>query len=451
MKALTRFFVTIMQKYLPDAFLFAVILTFIAFGAAWIFTDKGLIDIVNAWGNGLWGLLAFAMQMILIVVTGHVMAISKPMKKLLAAIASIPQTAAGAGMVCALVAGICSWINWGFGLIMAALLARELARRVKGLDYGYVVAAGYAGFVVWHAGLSGSIPLAVATKGHLVEKLVAATEQYQGTAGIIPTTDTIFATPNLIISALMIISLPIVFKLMCPEGKDVVSVDSALLVDPEEPAEPTEKTLAEKMEYSRIITAVLGIMGVVYLVRYFYLNGIMNLSLNIVIFVFMWLGIILHGTPIAYIRAVSEAIKGAGGIAVQFPLYGGIQGILISTGLAGMIAQWFISISTEITFPLFTFVAGGIINFFVPSGGGQWVVQGPINIPAGIELGVSSAKVAMSIAYGDQWTNMIQPFWALPLLGIAKLGAKDIMGYCVMVLIVTGVIMGAGLLLLPGW
>ena len=441
MKALTRFFVAIMQKYLPDAFLFAVILTFIAFGAAWILTDKGFIDIVNAWGNGLWGLLAFAMQMSLIVVTGHVMAVSKPMRKLLAAIASVAQSPAGAGMICSLVAGICSWINWGFGLIVAALLARELARRVKGLDYGYVVAAGYAGFVVWPAGLSGSIPLAVATKGHLVEKLT----------GIIPTTQTIFATPNLIISLLMIISLPIVFKLMCPDSKDAVVVDPALLVDPEEVKEPVEKTLAEKVEYSRTITGILGLMGVIYLVRYFYLNGIMNLSLNIVIFVFMWLGIILHGTPITYMRAVNEAIKGVGGIAVQFPLYGGIQGILISTGLAAMIAQWFISISTEVTFPFFTFIAGGIINFFVPSGGGQWVVQGPINIPAGIEIGVSSAKVAMSIAYGDQWTNMIQPFWALPLLGIAKLGAKDIMGYCVMVLIVTGVIMGAGLLLLPGW
>ena len=441
MKALTRFFVNIMQKYLPDAFLFAVILTFIAFGAAWIFTDKGFIDITNAWGNGLWGLLAFAMQMILIVVTGHVMAVSKPMKKVLDAIASIPKTPAGAGMICAFVAGICSWINWGFGLIMAALLARELARRVKNLDYGYVVAAGYAGFVVWHAGISGSIPLAIATKGHLVEKLT----------GIIPTTETIFATPNLIISGLMIISLPIVFKLMCPEGNDVKGVDPALLLEEEEPKEPEQKTFAEKLEYSRIISAILGFMGVVYLVRYFYLNGIMNLSLNIVIFVFMWLGIILHGTPISFVRAVTEAIKGAGGIAVQFPLYGGIQGILITTGLAGIIAQWFISISTEFTFPFFTFIAGGVINIFVPSGGGQWVVQGPINIPAGIELGVSSAKVAMSIAYGDQWTNMIQPFWALPLLGIAKLGAKDIMGYCVMVLIVTGVIMGAGLLLIPGW
>jgi short-chain fatty acids transporter len=148
---------------------------------------------------------------------------------------------------------------------------------------------------------------------------------------------------------------------------------------------------------------------------------------------------------------VNEAIKGAGGIAVQFPLYGGIQGILIGTGLAGIIAKWFIAISTEFTYPFFTFIAGGVINMFVPSGGGQWVVQGPINIPAAIELGVSPAKVAMAIAYGDQWTNMIQPFWALPLLGIAKLGTKDIMGYCTMVLLVSGVIMSAGLLFLPGW
>jgi short-chain fatty acids transporter len=439
MKMLVRFFVSIMQKYLPDAFLFAVLLSFIAFLAALGLTDKGPMEILTAWGNGLWGILAFTMQMIMIVVTGHTMAISKPMKNLLASLASIPKTPAGAGMLCAFVAGICSWINWGFGLIVAALLARELARRVKDLDYGYVVAAGYGGFIVWHGGLSGSIPLAVAPAGHLVEKLT----------GIIPTTETIFHPANLIISGAMILSLPITFKLICPSGKDVHVATPEALVDPEEIPEPAVKTPAERLEYSRLITLILGLMGVIYLVRYFYQNGAMNLSLNIVIFVFMWAGIILHGTPIAYVRAVNEAIKGAGGIATQFPLYGGIQGILIGTGLAGIIAKWFITFSTETTFPFFTFIAGGVINMFVPSGGGQWVVQGPINIPAAMELGVNPAKVAMSIAYGDQWTNMVQPFWALPLLGIAKLGARDIMGYCVMVLIVTGVIMGLGLLTIP--
>ncbi|MDL2209545.1 short-chain fatty acid transporter [Desulfovibrio sp. OttesenSCG-928-O18] len=441
MKALVRFFVVLLQRYLPDAFLFAVILTFIAFLAAWGITDKSFMQVVTGWGNGLWGILGFAMQMTLIVVTGHAMASSKPIKSFLDALASIPKDNVSAAMLCAFVSGIANWINWGFGLIIAALFARAIARKLKNVDYGFLVAAGYGGFVVWHAGLSGSIPLAVATKGHIVEKLV----------GIIPTTDTLFSAPNLIISAAIICTVPFLFKFIAPADNEIRTVDPALLEEAEEIPEPKDKTPAQRLEYSRLVTWTLGAMGLIYLGNYFYKNGALNLSLNIVIMCFMWAGILLHGTPIAYMRAVQEAIKGAAGIAVQFPLYGGIQGIMISTGLAGIIANGFISISTEFTFPLFTFIAGGVINFFVPSGGGQWVVQGPINIPAGIALGVSPAKVAMSISYGDMWTNMIQPFWALPLLGIAKLGAKDIMGYCVMVLLWVGIVVGLGLLFLPGW
>jgi len=441
MKPLVRFCVLVMQRYLPDAFLFAVILTFIAFLAAWGITEKSFMQIIVGWGNGLWGILGFAMQMTLIVVTGHAMASSKPIKSILNTLASIPKDGPSAAMLCAFIAGVANWINWGFGLIIAALFARAVARRLPRVDYGYLVAAGYAGFIIWHAGLSGSIPLAIATKGHIVENLI----------GIIPTTDTIFSAPNLIISGFIICTVPLLFKFIAPEDHEIRTVDPALLEDPEEIQEPVNKTPAQMVEYSRLVTWTIGIMGVAYLGNYFYQNGVLNLSLNIVIMCFMWAGLLLHGTPISYMRAVQEAIQGAAGIAVQFPLYGGIQGIMISSGLAGIIATWFMSFSTEFTFPLFTFIAGGIINVFVPSGGGQWIVQGPINIPAAVELGVSPAKVAMSIAYGDMWTNMIQPFWALPLLGIAKLGAKDIMGYCVMVLLWSGLVIGLGLLFLPGW
>ena len=334
--------------------------------------------------------------------------------------------------------GVASFFNWGFGLVVGALLARELAKKVKNMDYALVVAAGYSGFVIWHGGISGSIPLAVASKGHLVEKLT----------GIIPTTATIFSSWNLIITWTIIITLPILFKLMTPSDSEVKVVDPALLVEPEEEKPPVNHTLATWLENSVAINMLFGLMGVLYLGDYFFKNGFGNLSLNIVIMVFFIAGVILHMTPINYVRAVDQAIKGAGGIALQFPLYGGIQGIMVSSGLAGIIANWFISFSTAYTFPLFTFFAGGVINMFVPSGGGQWIVQGPINIPAGIALGVDPAKVVMGIAYGDQWTNMIQPFWALPLLGIAKLGVRDIMGYCCMTLIWSGIIMSAGLLLL---
>ncbi len=436
MKAVVRFFVAFMQRYLPDAFLFAVILTFIAFAGAWALTGKTFMELIRFWGNGLWGILGFAMQMILIVVTGHTMASSGPVKRLLSSLASIPKDSAGAAMLCCFITGLASFLNWGFGLVVAALLARELARKVPRMDYSYVVAAGYGGFVIWHGGISGSIPLAVATKGHLVEKLT----------GIIPTTQTIFSVQNLIITFFIIFTLPFIMKLISPTDSETKVVDPELLVEPEEPKEPENKTFAQRLEYSRIITWVFGAMGVIFLGDYFIKNGFLNLSLNIVICLFMWAGIILHGTPISYIRAVNEAIKGCAGIAVQFPLYGGIQGLMVSSGLAAIIAKWFISFSTVDTFALFTFLAGGVINIFVPSGGGQWVVQGPINMPAAIELGVSPAKVAMSIAYGDQWTNMIQPFWALPLLGIAKLGAKDIMGYCVIVLFWSGIVIGTGLL-----
>ena len=368
--AMSRFFVAIVQRYLPDAYLFAVILTFIAFAAALALTGKGFMDLIIMWGNGLYGILAFAMQMILILVTGHALASSKPIKKFLTSLASIPTNGGQAAMMNCFAVGVASFFNWGFGLVVGALLARELAKKVKNMDYAFVVAAGYSGFVIWHGGISGSIPLAVATKGHLVEKLT----------GIIPTTATIFSSWNLIITWTIIITLPILFKLMTPPDSEVRAIDPALLVDAEPPAEPKEKTLATMLENSVIINMAFGAMGVLYLGNYFMKNGMGNLSLNIVIMVF--------------------------------------------------------------------FIAGGVINFFVPSGGGQWIVQGPINIPAGLALGVDPAKVAMSISYGDQWTNMIQPFWALPLLGIAQLGVRDIMGYCCMTLIWSGIIMGAGLLLL---
>jgi short-chain fatty acids transporter len=435
---MSRFFVALVQKYLPDAYLFAIILTFISFIGALALTGKSFMAIIAMWGNGLWGILAFAMQMILILVTGHALASSKPVKSFLTMLASIPSNGSQAAMMNCFAVGVASFFNWGFGLVVGALLARELAKKVKNMDYALVVAAGYSGFVIWHGGISGSIPLAVASKGHLVEKLT----------GIIPTTATIFSSWNLIIIWTIIITLPILFKLMTPADSEVKVVDPALLVEPEEEKPPVNHTLATWLENSVVINMLFGLMGVLYLGDYFMKNGFGNLSLNIVIMVFFIAGVILHMTPINYVRAVDQAIKGAGGIALQFPLYGGIQGIMVSSGLAGIIANWFISFSTAYTFPLFTFFAGGVINMFVPSGGGQWIVQGPINIPAGMALGVDPAKVVMGIAYGDQWTNMIQPFWALPLLGIAKLGVRDIMGYCCMTLIWSGIIMSAGLLLL---
>ncbi len=208
-------------------------------------------------------------------------------------------------------------------------------------------------------------------------------------------------------------------------------------------------TPAERIENSKVLSLLLGVMGYAFIIGYFVRNGF-ALNLNIVNFVFLFTAIILHGTPRHLLDAVFSGARNTAGILLQFPFYAGIMGMMTAAGpegssVASVISDWFVSISNETTFPLFTFLSAGIVNFFVPSGGGQWAVQAPIMMPAGLELGVDSAKTAMAIAWGDAWTNMIQPFWALPALGIAGLGAKDIMGYCLVVLIASGVIICAGM------
>jgi short-chain fatty acids transporter len=210
---------------------------------------------------------------------------------------------------------------------------------------------------------------------------------------------------------------------------------------------PAKPTLADHIDHSYVVNMIFAAMGLFYLFLHFSKKGL-DLNLNIVIFIFFIVGVILHTKPINYVRAMNVAIRSAGGIALQFPLYGGIMGILIGTGLAKVIAGWFVAISSPETFYMLQFWGAGVINVFVPSGGGQWAVQGPITIEAAKMMNIDTVKSAMMVAWGDQWTNMIQPFWALPLLGMAGLSAKDIMGYTTMTLLWSGLVLSAFALLI---
>lgn len=444
-----------MQKFLPDAFLFAVVLTVIVFVFGMIATGQGPLDMLNHWGKGVWGLLAFSMQMVLVLVTGHVLALAPPFKKLLVKLAGIPKTPFQGIALVTIVSYVACILNWGFGLVIGAIYAKEIAKKLKGIDYRLLIASAYAGFVWWHAGFSGSIPLSISTQP-AAGAAIANTGGTMTQAAAI--TQTLFSPTNLFIVLATLIVLPILTTMMHPKNEeDVVSIDPSLLAEEETPKLTKEQIAAmspaEKLENLPIINLALGIMGVVYIVLYFSGLASFNLDLNIVNFIFLIAGVILHWTPRSLLNAVGEAAKGAGGIVLQFPLYAGIQAMMVganaATGvsLASVISSFFVSISTVKTLPFFTFISAGIVNFFVPSGGGQWAVQGPVMLPAAQELGVELPRVAMAIAYGDSWTNMIQPFWALPALGIAKLGARDIMGYTLIVLVVTGIIAAAGLLL----
>ena len=445
-KKFTNGCVSVMNKYLPDPFLFAIILTFTVFAAGIGMTGQGPLDMMLHWANGFWGLLSFSMQMAMVLVLGNTMASAGVFKKGLRSIASTAQTPSRAIMITAFVSAVCCWINWGFGLVIGALLAKEIAKQVKGVDYRLLIASAYSGFVVWHGGMSGSIPLGVAAVG--ADGVVANTGGVITAA--IPTSLTIFSPMNLTISAIIILGLPFVCRAMMPDKEHTIEVDAALLVEDAEKVYKIE-TPADKLEHSRIIWAIVLILGFAYIIYNIALNKLNSLNLNFVNFIFMFAGILLHGNLKRYIDAFADSAKSCSGILLQFPFYAGIQGMMTGAvagvSLAGVISTFFVGIATTTTFPLFTFLSAGIVNFFVPSGGGQWAVQGPIMMPAGLEIGVPAAKTAMSIAWGDAWTNMIQPFWALPALGIAGLSAKDIMGYCVITLLFSGVVIAAGFLI----
>ncbi|WP_104682418.1 short-chain fatty acid transporter [Helicobacter felis] len=446
LRAFTRLCVSLASRWLPDSFVLVAILTFVVFVAVWIFTSQSSLQIVQNWGHGAWKLLAFSMQMALVLVLGQVLAQARAISWGLQKLAQIPKSPFGAIVLVSALSMVASLINWGFGLVVSAIFAKEMAKKVRGVDYRLLIASAYSGFVVWHGGLSGSIPLTLASGGEALSKSTAGILH-----GSIPASATIFAPFNLMIVGIILCGLPFLLAFVHPKNQDTIEVDPKLLEDA--PQVPIEKpsTLAGHLEQSKFLSALLALLGFSYIVAHFVQGG--GLSLNILNMIFLFAGLLLHKTPIAYIRAANEATKNATGILIQFPFYAGIMGMMVGSAesgasLAGLLSEFFIKIATPHTFALFTFWSAGLLNIFVPSGGGQWAVQAPIMIPAGLELGIKPAVTAMAIAWGDAWTNMIQPFWALPALAIAGLGAKDIMGYCVITLLFTGLVIGVVFLMI---
>ena len=460
-KKLTSGSVKLVERLLPDAFIFCIILTILVFILAMPLTGQGPMEMIQHWGNGVWGLLAFSMQMALVAVLGNAFATAPAIKRAIIKLAAIPKSPTMAIVMVTAISTVCCWLNWGFGLIVGAILAKEVARRRNDTDYRLLIASAYSGFVVWHAGLSASIPLDLAAgAGSYAPKVgdaLAFMTDYGAvngdTQGIIDISRTVLAPWNIAVCLAILIIMSLVNAKMHPEKDKVFVVDPKLLAEEETYTPPAKgkRTPAQAMENSPILTYIIVLVGVIYLCYQFFVKH-KSLDLNTVNLIFLMLGLAFHVTPIRYVQAIGEGAKGAAGVILQFPFYAGIQGMMVgasaATGLtlAGVISNALVSISNTVSFPIWAFISAGIVNFFVPSGGSQWAVQGPIIMPAGLRLGVTPEISAMAVAWGDAWTNMAQPFWALPALGVAKLSARDIMGYCIIDLIITGIIIIIGFL-----
>ena len=442
-----KFCVRLVQRWLPEPFIFAILLTFVAAVIAIPVCRQSPIEVVEHWGGGVWNLLAFAMQMALVLVCGSALAAAPSVKRGITALARLPKSAPAAIALVTVISAMACWLNWGFGLIVGVIFAKEIARQLQGIDYRLLIASAYSGFVVWHAGLSGSIPLTMATPG---ESLARATNG--ALVDPVPVSQTILDPHNLVMVLLTIVGITVANTLMHPK-QGAVTVDPSLLAEDTNDLKDLKdaKTPAQHLEQSPVLSWLIAAMFIVFLVvRLGFRGG--SLALGAVIMLFLALGLLLHGTPVAYVRAFGKAASGASGIILQFPFYAGIMGIITGIGASGIcmgtvLADACIRISTPTTYPLLTFLCAAVLNLFVPSGGGHWAIQAPIMFTAGADLGVDPGLTGTAIAWGDAWTNLIQPFWALPALAIARLSAKDIMGYCLIDLLISGAIICGGLII----
>lgn len=464
----------VFRRTAPDPFVLAVLLTLLTaalalmlgFPAAGSTPRPELAEraarLLDSWGGierlpsgvaresaslGLWTLLGFAMQMCLVLVTGHALASSRPIRRIIDALASMPRSCAQAAAMVAFAACSAAILNWGLGLIVGALLAREvgrsMARRGIPVHYPLLCAAGYTGLMVWHGGLSGSAPLSMTTRAG-IEKVSPQLAAQLG-ENVMPLTETLFSTSNLIITLGLVVLVPAVCALLAPKAAGEMTPFREPIGSVSESTTGTEcpstqggsrpGAFPEWLETSPLIVWFLAAAVFAVIWRYSAGAGLASLSLNHINGGMLALGLIFHGSARSYVAAVDEAARGCGGIVIQFPLYAGIMAMMQASGLVRMLADSFVAMSTPTTLPLFTFVSGGIVNLFVPSGGGQWAVQGPIAMQSGMESGVPLGKMVMSVAYGDQLTNMLQPFWALPLLAITGVKAREIVGYTALIML----------------
>jgi len=457
--ALTRW----TERWIPDALVIVIVLSLVTYIFALIWGFKPEVSLgqrayqsVQSWGKGFWELLAFAMQMCLIMMTGYILACSPPVRRLMNGISgwANPEKPWQAIVVMSLFSMLMAWFNWGLSLIGSAMLALFIVRRNPKVDYRLLIAAAYLGLgCTWHSGLSGSATLLVATPDNFLikGKFLDAT---------IPVSSTIFHPFNLILTLVIVVVVTILMALMHPKPEKTFTVKSDLMNQLklyEAPPKPARfESPSEWMNWWPGFNIIVFIGGLTWLIWHFSGKGFMRgLTLDVVNFSMLMLGILFHWRPWSFLKATEDAGRAVWGIVIQFPFYAGILGLFKYTLLSDVFTKAFVAISSPQTFPLIVYWYGGLLNYLIPSGGGEWAVVAPYILPAAKQLGVGTGATVVTFAWADMMTDMIQPFWAIAMLAVAKLNFRDIMGWLLMVFFVYFVITSLAFLLvlpsLPTW
>ncbi|GMA49864.1 short-chain fatty acids transporter [Alicyclobacillus contaminans] len=430
LQRITYFFAVLMEKYLPDPFVLVIVLTLVMILLGVTIVHQSLAAMVSDWSSGFWDFLEFSMQVALVVVTGYALAVSRPVAKLLGWVATRVHGPKGAIVCTTVVAGIASYISWGFGLVAGTLMAQQLAKRIRGIHYPLLIASAYSGWILYGLGVSATIPITLATAGNPFAASMG---------GVVPLTHTIFLPAVLVDVVVLMVTLSLLNMWIHPKAQDVLDVNPATWETESQPA-PVQRTgtFAERLEHTWWLSAVVVLLGAGYLIYHFHTGG--SFDINTLNAVFLFLGILFHGTPAAYVRAVTDGVRSVGGIVLQFPFYAGMMGMMKGSGLAVAISKWMVGISTVHTLPFFGLLSSFLINFFAPSSGGHWAIQGPFMIQAAQRLGADMAKTSMAVQMGCSWNDLVQPFWLIPILTLARLNVRQMMGYTIVPFLWVGVV-----------
>lgn len=435
------------RRYVPHPLVFAVFLSAIVFARGLVLTPASPQQMLDYWYGGLWNLLAFTMQVTCILLFGYALANSAPCLAVLRNLSKLPKTRRQAIFLILTASSIITFFNWAVSLIAGAIIAREVCIQAKGrglrIHYPLAVAASFSGQLV-NIGLSSSPLLLINTDNHfLIDQI-----------GLIPITETALSVSNLIVFVLFVILVSLAccaahpkedaIREVSQEAIDRFEAESAKITA--RPDIDAELTPAQRLENSQFVTWLITLPGYFYIFYYFYTNGF-NLNLNIVNFIFLVIGLSLHRTPASYITAVNHGISSCGQVILQFPFYAGIMGMMAGSGLITIFANSLAGISTATTLPFMTMLSASVVNFMVPSAGGQWAVQGPIVVQAAAAAGADLHTTILGFVYGDMLTNAIQPMWMLPLLGLVAVEARDILGYTAIMMITAFFIYSSALLI----
>ena len=441
------------ERWMPNPFLFAILLTYVAGVAAFFSEGSSPTEIALAWYGGFWALLQFAMQMVLILVTACVVAYHPRVKGGIQRLVRLPKNGRQAVVLVGVVAMLTGWISWGLGLILGAILAREMGkqghRKGMAIHYPLLAVAGYMGMsLTWGWGLSSSAGLLQATDGNIFMQ--------QGIVDrVIPATEWVFHPYPLILTALSLVFASILLYLLCPPDQNCRTITYYVDVEEDEPAVEAapaaqgKSSLADRIDNSKLLGGFIALTGILLFGRAFMTQGLRALDLNVLNFGFLMVGLLLYMNPSRYQSEFNRAVQGSAGVVLQFHFYAGIVGIMTGTGLVTTISDQLLSIATPGTFPVVTWVTAGFMNLFVPSAGGEWAILGGPLLTAGTELGIPHGQTIAAYSVGDAHTNLFNPFWALPLLAITGLRARTMFGYAITMMLLLTPFLAAVLYLLP--